>query len=238
MIGLLLFFTIIALGLYGLYEYYKIKLGIIHKKMPKGAIEALANIIEDTNAESGRMVELGSGFGGFVIGIAHRLPGWDVVGVEQSPTPWLLANLRTIGKKHLNYRFFLSDPILWPLKNYDIVFIHNDEKLLKKWEQSLGRRLQPDTLLITMNHRLPRVNHVNMIQADPATSFYIYRKGPPAQPLQTAAPQAQPTPEQVALAAAQASTAAAQATETAAALAVGQAQPITQAAAPVEPVQT
>ncbi len=191
MIGSLLFLTIIALGLYGLNEYYKVKLGIIHKKTPMAAIEALANLIEDTNNDEGRLVELGSGYGGFVLGLAKRLPEWDIIGVEQSPTPWILANMRSIGKQARNYRFFLYDPMIWPLKNYDIVFIHHDEKVLRTWEQSLARRLQPDTLLITLNHRLPRIAPANAIKVSDNLTFYVYQKTVQ----QVAVP---PTPEQIA----------------------------------------
>lgn len=189
MFGLLIFILIIALGLYGLNEYYKIKLGVTHVKTSQAAMEALANLIEDTNTEQGRLLHLGSGTGGFVLGVARRLPEWDVIGVEQSPTPWILANLRTIGKQFKNYRFYLSDAISWPLKNYDIVFLNHDEKTLRRWEQSLARRLQPETLLITLNRRLPRITPTNTIEIDPSTVFHIYQR-------RVQAPA--PTPEQIA----------------------------------------
>lgn len=193
MLGLLLFFILISLGLYALNEYQKVQFGIIHKKMPAAAIEALANLIEDTNAQRGRILELGSGYGTFVLGIAKRLPDWDVVGVEQLWTPWIISNLRSFGKRYTNYRFQVDDPMIWPLRGYDIVFIHHDEAVLRKWEQSLARRLQPETLLITMNSRLPRVNAINTLKVDPNLTFYVYQKR-----LQPPALAPEPTPEEIA----------------------------------------
>lgn len=199
MLGLLIFIIIIALGLYGLNEYYKIRLGVTHIKTPKGAMESLANLIEDTNIEEGRLLHLGSGTGGFVLGMARRLPNWDIIGVEQSPTPWVLANLRTIGNQLKNYRFYLDDTIQWPLKNYDIIFLSHDEKTLRRWEQSLARRLQPESLLISYNNKLPRIAPSNTITIDQNTTFYVYQRRPAVvETAPTPAVPLAPTPEQIA----------------------------------------
>lgn len=191
MIGLLLFLLIIILGLWALYLIYKINFGITHQPVSKAAIEALANVIEDTGLEEGRIIELGSGFGGFVLGLARRLPFWDVVGIENSPTPWILSNLRTIGKRLPNYRVYLDDPNTWPLKGYDIIFVNHDGPTLKRWEASLAKRMQPENILICLNTRLPRIAPANTLTIDSQTTFYIYQKR-----IQAAAPAPSPVPSE------------------------------------------
>lgn len=165
----------IALILYGLKEYYQIKLGVKPQRTPEGSIAYLAELLE-RSAQSGTFLDLSSGFGGTVIAMAKRLPTWEITGVERSPTPWIVANLRTIGKNFGNYRFFLNDPALWPLRDYSVIFLHQEPKIVKQWESSIARRLQPGTLLITYNAPLPRIKPIEVLTVNPATTLYVYRK--------------------------------------------------------------
>ncbi len=178
---------IIILALYGLKEYYQIKTGITPQKTPAASLAYIAQLIE-RSAESGTFLNLSSGFGGGILELAKRLPTWEVTGIEQSPTHWIVANLRTIGKNYGNYRFFMSDPTLWPLKDYSVVFIHQEAKTLKRWESSIAKRLQPGTLFISYNQPLPRIKALDTMVLNPTTTLYLYKK--PAQ----AAEEVQPLP--------------------------------------------
>lgn len=172
---LLVILILIGLTLYGLKEYYQVKLGYTPQKTPQAALTALAGLLE-RSAEMGTFLDLGSGYGDRVLNLAKRLPNWDISGVESSPTPWILASLRTIGKNYSNYQFYFSDPTTWSLKEYSVVFVHQNEAVLKRWETSIARRLQPGTLLITYKHPLPRVKPIDTITLNPQTTFYLYKK--------------------------------------------------------------
>lgn len=175
MTSLLIILILLGMTLYGLKEYYQVKLGVVPQKTPPAALTALAGLLE-RSADIGAFLDLGSGYGDRVINLAKRLPNWDIAGVEQSPTPWILANLRTLGKNYSNYNFYLSDPVLWSLREYNVIFLHQNEATLKRWETSIARRLQPGTLLITFKNPLPRVKPIDTITINPQTVFYLYKK--------------------------------------------------------------
>jgi hypothetical protein len=215
MTTLAILLILIVLGLYGLKEYYQIKTGVRPLATPQASIAYLAQLLE-RSAESGTFVQLGAGYGGCILALAKRLPTWQVTGVEFSPTPWIVANLRTIGKNFGNYRFFLNDPTQWPLKDYSVVFIHQEKAIVKQWEASIARRLQPGTLLISYNAPLPHIKPIETMIVNPQTTLYIYRRSvaqednaptlpidqpaavvntPPPAPVVEEAPQIQPEPE-------------------------------------------
>jgi hypothetical protein len=174
---------LIALALYGLKEYYQIKTGISMQKTPAGSMAYIAQLIE-RSAESGTFLDLSSGYGGRVLELAKRLPTWEITGVEQSPTPWIVANLRTIGKNYGNYRFFMNDTTLWPLKDYSVVFIHQEAKTIRRWESSIAKRLQPGTLFISYNQPLPRIKAIDTVALNPTTTLYLYKKPAVAEDVQ------------------------------------------------------
>lgn len=193
----------IALFLYGLKEYYQVKLGRKPQPTPEATIAYLAQLIEQS-AETGNFLDLSSGYGSVVFGLASRLPTWEVTGVEQSPTPWIVSNLRSIGKNFGNYRFFLKDPTGWSLRNYNVIFLNQDQKVTRQWEAGIARRLQPGTLFISYNSPLPRVKPIDTLTVSPTTKLYIYQKpiptevAPPPLPIEpvdnTVPPQPAPVP--------------------------------------------
>jgi SAM-dependent methyltransferase len=191
---LLIVLIVTALCLYGLKEYYQVKLGTKPQTASLTAITALADVLERLNPNGGRFLDLGSGYGGLILNLAKRVPQWDYTGIEQSPTPWLISNFRSFGKNFRNYRFFLADAMTWPLKSYDVVFAYQDNAVLKRWENSLARRLPIGVVLICLNHKLPRARIAQTVTIDQKTVFYIYQRMPMASAPPTAAQVAETAP--------------------------------------------
>lgn len=177
MVFLLAVLILGILFLYGLKEYYQIKTGVIPQKTPEASISYLAKMIE-RSADSGTLLDLGSSYGSRVLGLAQRLPTWEVSGIEFCPTLWIIGNLRTVGKNFGNYRFFRNDPELWPLKDYSVVFVHQNERTLRKWEPSIANRLQPGTLLISYNRPFPRLKPIDQISINVNATLYLYKRAP------------------------------------------------------------
>lgn len=175
---ILILFIVIGLVLYGLLEFYQIKLGTRPRATPQSVIDEMASILQSLR-DNGTFVELGSGYGGLIFGMARRVPDWEFVGIEQSPTPWLLSNLRSIGKSIGNYRFYIGDAATISLRNYDVVFIDQNATILKKWESGLARRLEAGTLLFTLNAQLPRVKPISKQTIDDVHTLYVYQKALP-----------------------------------------------------------
>jgi hypothetical protein len=183
MTTLLTLLILIGLALYGLQEYYQIKLGIRPRQTPQPVIDEIARILQSMG-ETGGFIDLGSGYGSTVFGLAKVLPGWEIIGIEKSPTPWLIANFRSFGKNYGNYNFFIADATTIPLKAYDVVFADQNISIMKGWEGSLARRLQPGMILLTLNAPLPRIKPVDKITIDDVHTLYVYRKAyPNEQPL-------------------------------------------------------
>ena len=189
LIALLIF---IGLVLYGLQEYYQIKLGVRPHRTPKPVINEVANILQSIS-ETGGFIDLGSGYGTVIFGLAKLLPGWEFVGIEKSPTPWLIANFLSFGKNFGNYNFFIADAEAIPLKAYDVVFTDQNISVMKKWEASLARRLQPGMILISLDAPLPRIKPIDKITVDDVHTLYIYRKAYPDEIQQQAKSQQQET---------------------------------------------
>lgn len=191
MTDLLIIFILIGLGLYGAKVHYQVKKEITPQRTPESGIDALADLLK-RSAETGSVVELSSGYGDLVLGLSKRLPDWDITGIEHSFTHWVISNLRTIGRNTINYRFFWKDPVTFDLEDFTVVFVNQEDRVLKRWESSFARRLQPGTLLITYNRPLPRAKAIDTIAVDRHNTFYLYKKAasqqrpaPPPLPLNT-----------------------------------------------------
>jgi SAM-dependent methyltransferase len=182
---ILILFIIIGVTLYGLQEYYQIKLGIRPRPTPESVINYLIVTLEEAS-ENGSFIDLGSAYGATIFGLAKRLPGWEFTGVEKSPTPWILANLRSVTKNFGNYRFFLEDAAIVPLRNYNVIFIDQNATIMKRWEPSLARRLDTGTTLFALNAPLPRVRAINRVQVDEKNVLYVYQKAVAQQEAPTA----------------------------------------------------
>lgn len=165
---------LIAMILYGLKEYYQVKLksGPHSTPMPVQTqiIETLMSF-----SHTGRMVDLGSGWGGMVLNLAKNMPEWQIDGVEQSPTPWIISNCRSTGKTYGNYRFFISPIQKFFLKNYDVIYVNLPRDTLAQILPRLVRALRDDTLILSYPHPLPRLPTNDMIQVDARHRVYMYR---------------------------------------------------------------
>lgn len=195
MSGLIVLFALIALALYGLQEFYQIRLGIRPSPAPRAVIDELAHLLEN-NAPSGTFAELGSGYGGLIFNLAKRLPAWQFIGFEKSPTPWIIAQLRSVANNFGNYRFYIDDARDIQLRNYDVIFVDQNAAILKQWENGLARRLQPGTLLITLNAPLPRIKASSKTSVDGTHTLYFYRKAAsrPAEMASTSIDELMPEP--------------------------------------------
>jgi hypothetical protein len=181
---LLILFILIGLGIFGTLEYYKIRLDMVPRKTSPQVISALVSLLgvpENEDDPGGRILHLGSGFGDMVMALSKKLPVWEIDGLEQNPALWLLCNLRSIGKQSANFRFFLGDFTAYPLRNYDVIFINQEQKIATRWETSIARRLPLDVLVVTLNSRLPHVKPINTIAIADKMTLYVYEKRPKEQ---------------------------------------------------------
>jgi hypothetical protein len=167
---LLLFIALVG---YGLKEYYQVKLKSSPHSTPIIIQDQIADLLMDFS-HTGRLADLGSGWGGMVLNLAKQMPEWQIDGIEQSPTPWVISNCRSTGKTFGNYRFFIGPMQRFHLKNYDVIYLNAPRETMNIMLPRLVRALQDDTLIITYPHPLPRIPNPDVITVD-NHRIYLYR---------------------------------------------------------------
>jgi len=70
-----------------------------------------------------KIVDIGSGLGGFVLDLAQRRPDCDVSGIELAPLPWLASRLRALAGRS-RARFVRGDYEAVNFGHYDVVFAY------------------------------------------------------------------------------------------------------------------
>jgi hypothetical protein len=163
-----------ALVGYGLNEYYQIKLKSRPDSTPQPVIDKLTDFLTQYS-DSSRFLDMGSGWGKVVLHVAKKLPDWSVDGIEASPTPWFIANCRTIGKNLQNYRFFIGKMQDHKLKNYDVIYLNQSPKILQMLMPRLVQALREGTFIITYAHPLPRLPQGNILYGNEKNILYLYR---------------------------------------------------------------
>lgn len=81
--------------------YNTVKLGISPMPSSSTAYNTMMELVDETG--SGAIIDLGSGWGNFVIRIAKRSPQRQIVGYELSLLPWLTSTFlkKVLGLKNL-----------------------------------------------------------------------------------------------------------------------------------------
>jgi len=139
------------------------------------AYNTMTTLIDETG--TGTIVDLGSGWGNFVIPIAKRNPQRQVVGYELSILPWLTSTLlkKVLGLKNLTlhredfYNANLSDASVLVCYLYPDAMNKIKNKLLLE---------QPNVnFLISNNFALPSWQAAKVIQLDDfyKSPIYLYK---------------------------------------------------------------
>lgn len=175
MTTLLILFILFGLVGYGLKEYYQLKLGK-PVSSPPAVINEIADFLQQY-APSGRFLDMGSGWGTLVLALAKKLPEWDIDGVEASPTPWFISNIRSIGRSFSNYRFFIGRMEEQALQNYDVIYLHQSQRRIFAMLPRLVKALQTDTFILTYPRPIPRLEDPFTIKTANNGTIYLYAGG-------------------------------------------------------------
>jgi hypothetical protein len=155
--------------------YSSLSLGISPMPSSSKAYRAMMKLVDDTG--TGSIVDLGSGWGNFVIRIAKRNPQRQVVGYELSVLPWLTSIIlkKVLGLKNLTlhrenfYNVNLSGASVLVCYLYPGAMVKIKSKLLRE---------QPNiNFLISNNFALPSWQSVKVIQLDDfyKSPIYLYK---------------------------------------------------------------
>lgn len=122
-----------------------------------------------------RILDLGSGTGSFVAGIARRRPQWRVCGIEAAPAPWLASRWRTRDLPNVAVRrgdFFRAS---W--SEFDVVYAFlSPVPMAAVWHKA-RRELPAGGLLVSNSFPVPGRKPDQVVELDDgrATRLFMYR---------------------------------------------------------------
>jgi SAM-dependent methyltransferase len=105
-----------------------------------------------------RVVDIGSGLGGFTLAMARLRPGIEATGIELAPLPWFLSRLRArlAGSRA---RFLRGDYNSLDFGDYELVFAYLSPAAMGALWRKAAREMRPGTLLVSyefvIDDRLP-----------------------------------------------------------------------------------
>ena len=155
--------------------YNTIKLGISPMPSSNEAYLAMMQLADETG--SGTIIDLGSGWGNFVIGIAREYPHRKVVGYELSYLPWLISTFlkKAYGLKNLTlYRqnFYQAD-----LSEASVLVCYLFPEAMIKISSKLQLEQTNIQFLISNNFALPKPQPLKTIQLKDfyKSPVYLYK---------------------------------------------------------------
>lgn len=155
--------------------YSTVKLGISPMPSSNKAYNAMVKLAEETG--SGSIIDLGCGWGNFVIRMAKKCPQRQIVGYELSLLPWLTSSLfkKVLGLKNLTlYRqdFYQAD-----LSNASVLVCYLFPEAMNKIKHKLLSEQHQIDFLISNNFALPSSKPYKIMQLDDfyRSPVYLYR---------------------------------------------------------------
>ncbi len=159
-------------------EYYQQKLGVsMMPTMPRVAREMVALA---AGAPEGRIVELGSGWGGLARRAAKAFPGRAVVGIEYSLFPYLGSRLRGLLPPRLpNLRFDRRDFFAVPLDGAGAVLCYLSHPLMARLQPKFAAELPPGACVVSSTFPVPgwTPDVVRDVKGAWKTQIFVYKKG-------------------------------------------------------------
>lgn len=101
-----------------------------------------------------RVIDIGSGLGGFVLDLARRRPDCMVEGIELAPLPWFATRLRAALTRS-RARFLLGDYENVNFGHYDAVFAYLSPAAMEGLWQKAQAEMRPGSLLFSYEFTVP-----------------------------------------------------------------------------------
>jgi hypothetical protein len=143
--------------------------------MRRAAAEEVARI-----GGAGRLAEAGAGWGTLAVAIARRNPRWTVVGIENSPVPWLASQLlRAVSGVRERLTFRRGNLYDFPYGEVDLVVCYLFPGAMRRLEDVFRRTLKPGARVVSVGFALPGMRPERVVACRDvyATKIYVYRFG-------------------------------------------------------------
>ena len=122
-----------------------------------------------------KIVDIGSGFGGFVMHLAATRPESEVCGIEVAPLPWVASVLRGRLRRSRG-RFLRGDYALLDLAGYDVVFAYLSPAAMPALWRKANAEMAAGSLLISHEFSIPGAEPDRILQpAEGEPPLYVWR---------------------------------------------------------------
>lgn len=101
-----------------------------------------------------RIIDVGSGLGGFTLHLAHARPDAECVGIELAPLPYLYSRCRA-GINGSRARFIRGDYEKIDFGEYDVVFAYLSPAVMSGLFDKARREMKVGTLLVSYEFNIP-----------------------------------------------------------------------------------
>ena len=130
----------------------------------------------DEYKPSGRIMELGSGWGTLAIAVARAFPACRITGYENAITPFLFSKCIQYTYRNDNLRLHYGDFFTVPLGQVDIVVCYLCGEVMPTLRTKLERELKPGAIVITNTFAVPGWEAQQIDQVDDffRTKIYVY----------------------------------------------------------------
>lgn len=111
--------------------------------------ELILSVLPQHDARRLSVLDVGSGFGGVLLGLAARQPGWQYTGVEIALFPWLLSRLRVRLSGASNIALAYTDYRKLNLAEFDVVYAYLSPVVMSDvWKQAAAQ-MRPGSFLLS-----------------------------------------------------------------------------------------
>lgn len=107
-------------------------------------------------AGGGRLIDIGSGFGGLVLDLGARRPDWRCSGIEMALLPWLCSVLRARAAGNPAH-FVRGDYEALDLGDFDVVFAYLSPAAMPALWRKAQEEMQTGSLLLSYEFPIPGV---------------------------------------------------------------------------------
>lgn len=130
----------------------------------------------------GSVAELGAGWGSLAIALARRLPAAQIIAVERSPVPWLVAWTAQAVLRLPNLAIRRGNFFQTPLDDVELVVCYLMGDAMRRLGPKLRAELRPGSLIISNTFALPGWEPERVIEVADMyhTRVYLYRASGPA----------------------------------------------------------
>lgn len=121
-----------------------------------------------------RVIDIGSGLGGFAIDLAARRPDAQVDGIELAPLPWLASRVAATLRAS-RARFLLGDYEALDFADYDAIFCYLSPAAMSALYRKAAREMRPGSMLLSYEFAIAeRPADLSIVLTERGTALFVW----------------------------------------------------------------